>query len=76
NAKLRSIQMPFCNKVTVSPQVSHIIVSLKHAEAREQLCLCRFLWYQARIARGVNACFLIVFTKIEIHSLDRENTAA
>ncbi|EDS0384844.1 hypothetical protein CWY90_003040, partial [Salmonella enterica subsp. enterica serovar Typhimurium var. 5-] len=51
--------------MTVSPQVSHIIVSLKHAEAREQLCLCRFLWYQARIARGVNACFLIVFTKIE-----------
>ena len=34
------------------------------------------LWYPAGIARGVRDCFLIVFTKIEVHSLDRENAAA
>ena len=34
------------------------------------------LWHRARIARGVKDCFLIVFTKMEVHSLDRENAAA
>ncbi len=35
-----------------------------------------FCGIRARIARGVKDCFLIVFTKMEVHSLDRENAAA
>ena len=34
------------------------------------------LWHRVEIARGVGGCFLIVFTKMKIHRVDRENAAA